>query len=248
MSSDYCQLLRGLIARSGQSQRGIAKAAGITSGYLSRIASGQDPPATPETNTQIGRACGASQQEIARLTFLAASQRHPDLMAVVDQAREHGLYPSEGASVGAAGRAQPEQMARVSAVPIINWAPAGPPGDWTDLDYPVGHAEEYFPILDCEDANAFGLKVLGTSMNPDYQSGDILIFFPSVPAKSGQDCFVRFSNDCAKGHGVTFKRVEQVEDKLLLIPLNQAEHENILVERADVDFLCPLAIKIEKRF
>ena len=242
MASEYCNLLQSLIRRSGQSQRSIARTAGITSGYLSRIASGQDPPATPETNTQIGGACQASQQEIARLTFLAASQRHPDLLAVVEKARQHGLYPEpEPASI-------PEQLASVTAVPIINWAPAGPPEDWTDLDYPVGHADEYFPILDCDDPETFGIKVLGSSMAPAYRSGDILIFFPSVPAESSQDCFVRFSSDCVKGHGVTFKRVEQVEDKLLLIPLNQAEHENILVERTDVDFLCPLAIRIEKRF
>lgn len=241
MASDYCKLLQSLIKRSGQSQRSIAKAAGITSGYLSRVASGQDPPATPETNTHIGQACRASQQDIAHLTFLAASQRHPDLLAVVEKAREHGLYPqSESAR-------PPQQLASVTSVPIINWAPAGPPEDWTDLDYPVGHADEYFPILDCDDRNAFGLKVVGSSMLPAYQSGNILIFFPSISPKSGQDCFVRFSSDCPKGHGVTFKRVEQVEDKLLLIPLNQAEHENILVDRIDVDFLCPLAIRIEKR-
>ena len=241
MTSDYCKLLQDLIRQSGQSQRSIANAAGITSGYLSRIGSGQDPPATPETNSQIGRACNASQHEMAQLSFLAASQRHPDLLAVVDKARQHGLYPQPAKDL-------PEQLASVTAVPIINWAPAGPPEDWTDLDYPVGHADEYFPILDCDDANAFGLKVLGSSMAPVYQSGDVLIFFPVVVAKSGQDCFVRFSSDCSKGHGVTFKRVEQVEDKLLLIPLNQAEHENILVDRTDVDFLCPLAIRIEKRF
>jgi len=241
MASDYCKLLQGLIKRSGQSQRSVARTAGITSGYLSRIASGQDPPATPETNTQIGRACRASQQEIAQLTFLAASQRHPDVLAVVDRARQHGLYPQPAGTV-------PEHLASVAAVPVINWAPAGPPEDWTDLDYPVGHADEYFPILDCDDPDAFGIKVLGSSMAPAYRRGDILIFFPSVPAESGQDCFVRFSSDCAKGHGVTFKRVEQVEDMLLLIPLNQAEHDNILVERTDVDFLCPLAIRIEKRF
>ena len=242
MADAYCKLLQSLVKNSGQSQRSIARAAGITSGYLSRIASGQESPATPETNTAIARACGASQQDIAELTFLAASQRHPDLLAVVDQARQHGLYPQQNFGP------IPEQLATVVAVPIINWTPAGPPEDWTDLDYPVGHADEYFPVLDCNDPNAFGIKVLGSSMVPAYHSGNILIFFPSVSAESGQDCFVRFSNDCQKGHGVTFKRVEQVEDQLLLIPLNKAEHENILVSRLDVDFLCPLALKIEKRF
>ena len=244
MATSYCQLLQSLIKGSGQSQRAIARAAGLTSGYLSRIATGQDPPATPETNTAIAKACHASQQQIAKLTFLAASQRHPDLISVVDRAREHGLYPQSHTPV------KPQQkgiLATVVAVPIINWTPAGPPEDWTDLDYPVGHADEYFPVLDCDDPDAFGLKIRGSSMAPAYKSGDILIFFPSVPAESGQDCFVRFSNDCRKGHGVTFKRIEQVEDRLLLIPLNQAEHENILVDRTDVDFLCPLALKIERR-
>ena len=248
MANDYCEFLQ-LIKESGRSQRGIARAAGVTSGYLSRVASGQDPPATPETNTAIATACEATQQQIAKLTFLAASQRHPDLMAVVDRAMEHGLY--RGKSSGQSGRDEatspPGILATVTRVPIINWAPAGPPEDWTDLDYPVGHADEYFPVLDCEDPEAFGIKVLGSSMTPAYRSGDILIFFPSMPAQSGQDCFVRFAVDCAKGHGVTFKRVEQVEDKLLLIPLNQAEHDNILVERVEVDFLCPLALRIERR-
>ena len=241
MANAYCELLQSLIKHSGRSQRAIARKAGITSGYLSRISSGQEAPATPETNTAIAQACEASQQEIAELTFLAASQRHPELLAVVDQARQHGLYPQRN-------RPAPEQLATVAAVPIINWTPAGPPEDWTDLDYPVGHADEYFPILDCDDPNAFGIKVLGSSMSPAYRSGDILIFFPSIPAETGQDCFVRFSNDCPKGHGVTFKRVEQVEDQLLLIPLNKAEHENILVSRLHVDFLCPLALRIERRF
>ena len=89
MSNDYCRLLQSLIRNSGFSQRAIARKAGITSGYLCRISSGQEPPATPETNTAIARACGASQQEIAELTFLAASQRHPDLLAVVERARLH---------------------------------------------------------------------------------------------------------------------------------------------------------------
>jgi len=242
MANAYCKLLQSLIKQSGRSQRAIARAAGITSGYLSRIASGQESPATPETNTAIAQVCGASKQAIAELTFLAASQRHPDLLAVMDQARQHGLYPQPNTT------SAPLQLTNVVAVPIINWAPAGPPEDWTDLDYPVGHADEYFPILECSDPDAFGIKVLGSSMTPAYQSGNILIFFPSVDAQSGQDCFVRFSNDCEKGHGVTFKRVEQVEDQLLLIPLNKAEHENILVSRLDVDFLCPLALRIEKRF
>lgn len=247
MADDYCHLLRRLIKRSGQSQRAIARAAGVTSGYLSRVASGQDPPATPETNTAIGKVCRASGQEIAKLTFLAASQRHPELMAVLDNALEQGLYHGPHRRKSRASLPEPVVKATVTRVPIINWAPAGPPGDWTDLDYPVGHAEEYFPVLNCDDPNAFGIKVLGSSMVPAYRSGDILIFFPSVPPRSGQDCFVRFSNDSAKGHGVTFKRVEQVEDKLLLIPLNQAEHENILVGRTDVDFICPLAWRIERR-
>lgn len=249
MANDYCEFLQSLIKESGRSQRAIARAAGVTSGYLCRVASGQDPPATPETNTAIATACRASQQQIAKLTFLAASQRHPDLMAVVDRAMEHGLYPGQSPGRASQNKVNSQRglLATVTQVPIINWAPAGPPEDWTDLDYPVGHADEYFPVLDCEDPDAFGIKVLGSSMVPAYRSGDVLIFFPSVPAQSGQDCFVRFAVDCAKGHGVTFKRVEQVEDKLLLIPLNQAEHDNILVERVEVDFLCPLALRIERR-
>lgn len=84
MANAYCKLLQSLIKNYGQIQQEISRQAGITNGYLSRIASGQESPATPETNTAIARACGASQQEIAELTFLETFQRHSDLLAVVD--------------------------------------------------------------------------------------------------------------------------------------------------------------------
>jgi SOS-response transcriptional repressor LexA len=40
-------------------------------------------------------------------------------------------------------------------------------------------------------------------MTPDYREGDIVVFSPARPVKSGMDCFARIEPD----HESTFKRV-----------------------------------------
>jgi phage repressor protein C with HTH and peptisase S24 domain/DNA-binding XRE family transcriptional regulator len=93
-------------------------------------------------------------------------------------------------------------------VPIINRVAAGYPEEFTDLDYPAGVADEYMgtpPGLD--DPNAFGVHVVGDSMEPRYHQGDIVLFSPRATVRSGDDCYVRFSPEARSGQGATFKRV-----------------------------------------
>jgi len=49
---------------------------------------------------------------------------------------------------------------------------------------------------------AFAARVEGDSMSPRYRQGDIVIFAPSLPARDGDDCFVRFADG-----QTTFKRI-----------------------------------------
>src|SRR5688500_14843500 len=101
--------------------------------------------------------------------------------------------------------ASSENVERVStnSVPVINRVSAGYPQDFTDLNYPKGVADDYVGCPDLQgDKDAFAARVHGDSMTPKYRQGDIVIFSPAAPPKSGDDCFVRF----ADGH-TTFKRV-----------------------------------------
>lgn len=91
---------------------------------------------------------------------------------------------------------------RLRQVPVINRVAAGYPTDFTDLDYPRGHADAFVGCPDLSDPDAFAARVQGDSMCPRYAPGDIIIFSPAALTRDGDDCFVRFEDG-----QTTFKRV-----------------------------------------
>lgn len=106
-------------------------------------------------------------------------------------------------------------------VPLINKVAAGYPCEFTDLGYPARVADEYVRCPDLADPDAFAARVVGDSMLPAYAEGDIVVFSPAKPVKSGADCFVRLEPD----HASTFKRVYFEQDSeggemIRLQPLN----------------------------
>ncbi|MGD9689335.1 MAG: helix-turn-helix domain-containing protein [Phycisphaerales bacterium] len=123
------------------------------------------------------------------------------------------VAPEPAASVGAAGSgsaAGPVPGSSVELaytlpveVPVINSVAAGYPTEFTDLGYPARVADSYVRQPDIRDPDAFGARVVGDSMEPEYHEGDIVVFSPGKPVLSGMDCFVRIEPD----HETTFKRV-----------------------------------------
>ncbi len=103
-------------------------------------------------------------------------------------------------------------------IPVINKVAAGYPADFDDLDYPVGIADDYVRGPDIHDPNAFAVRVVGDSMEPKFAEGDIVIFSPAAEVRSGDDCFVRFTDP----HETTFKRVFlEPDNKVRLHPRNE---------------------------
>ncbi len=118
---------------------------------------------------------------------------------------------------------EPVPIALPREVPLINKVAAGYPREFTDLGYPARVADEYVRCPDLDDADAFAARVVGDSMQPVYAEGDIVIFSPARPVKSGMDCFARLEPD----HETTFKRVyletgEGGAELIRLQPLNSA--------------------------
>ncbi len=114
-------------------------------------------------------------------------------------------------------------------VPLINSVAAGYPADFTDLGYPARAADEYVRCPDIADPDAFAARVVGDSMVPAYQQGDVVVFSPAKPIRSGADCFARLEPD----HQSTFKRVffeqsEAGEELIRLQPLNPAYPPSLL--------------------
>lgn len=123
-------------------------------------------------------------------------------------------------------------------VPLINSVAAGYPREFTDLGYPARTSETYVRTLDVDDPDAFAARVVGDSMLPEYREGDVVVFSPNRPLKSGMDCFVRLERD----QETTFKRVvlegAAGAEKIRLVALNPVYGERVL-EREDVAFMCP---------
>lgn len=119
-------------------------------------------------------------------------------------------------------------------VPLINAVSAGYPKEFTDLGYPARVADEYVRCPDIDDPDAFAARVVGDSMMPDYREGDVIVFSPGKPVKSGSDCFVRLERDAE----TTFKRVyfeksESGEELIRLQPINN-EYSARVFPREDV--------------
>jgi repressor LexA len=127
-------------------------------------------------------------------------------------------------------------------VPIINKVSAGYPADFNDLDYPAGVADDYVRCPDVHDPNAFAVRVVGDSMEPKFQEGDIVVFSPAAEVRNGDDCFVRF----ALPHETTFKRVFfEPKNKVRLQPRNE-KYSPTIIEGKRINGLYRAVVKYEK--
>ena len=127
-------------------------------------------------------------------------------------------------------------------VPVINKVAAGYPSDFNDLDYPVGVADDYVRCPDLHDPNAFAVRVVGDSMEPKFNEGDIVVFSPASEVHNGDDCFVRFSMP----HETTFKRVFfEADDKVRLQPRNE-KYSPVITDGKRINGLYRATIKYEK--
>ena len=123
------------------------------------------------------------------------------------------------------------EQVTTNAVPVINRVSAGYPKDFTDLNYPKGVADEYISCPDVADKDAFAARVHGDSMVPKYREGDIVIFSPAAPAKSGDDCFIRFDDGQTTFKRVFFENDESAGDGgavLRLQPRNEKYRSQII--------------------
>ena len=140
---------------------------------------------------------------------------------------------------------RPEPDGSITAgqlVPVINSVSAGYPVDFDDLGYPVGFADDYVRCLDLHDPNAFAVRVVGDSMEPKFQPGEIVIFSPAVQVNSGDDCFVRFTMP----HESTFKRVFfETDNKMRLQPRND-KYAPEIVDGNRINGLYRAVVRYEK--
>lgn len=102
-------------------------------------------------------------------------------------------------------------------IPLISWVQAG---DWNEAinSLAPGDAEEWLFITGHSRPHAYALRVRGISMEPDYQSGDIILVDRDLQAINGSHVVVQLDTE----KEATFKRLVIEGDRKFLQPLNPA--------------------------
>jgi len=127
-------------------------------------------------------------------------------------------------------------------VPIINSVVAGYPADYDDMGYPPGGADDYVRCPDLHDPNAFAVRVVGDSMEPKYQEGDIVVFSPTADVNSGDDCFVRLTDP----HETTFKQVFFEEKNQIRLQPRNNQYAPLILPREKVNGIWRAVIRYER--
>lgn len=244
------RLLKRRREQAGLSLRDLAERAGCTPSYLSQVETGVRGVPSHDMLIRLEEAMGVPAGELTAAGDRERGLRAGGdvVRRAFDQARrqDHVLRLLRRALAGDAPHAdkvaslrsvvesltdpmlEPEPEPGVlpiplpTEVPLINKVAAGYPTDFTDLAYPARVADEYIRCPDLNDPDAFAARVVGRSMEPDYNEGDVVVFSPALPVVSGMDCFARLEPD----HETTFKRVffdrDAGKETVRLQPLNPA--------------------------
>ena len=242
------ELLRRRREELNLTQDQVSVRAGISKPYLSTIETGRvvNPPSEPvleKLERVLEFPAGALLDMARQLRTPAAVRQHQEAMETeLDKLR--GLVKQLSGGKKRPRRAAAnigEVLSAGKPIPIINRVTAGYPHDFTDLDYPPSVADEYVRCPDVHDPQAFAARVVGDSMQPNYVEGDIVIFSPNSPARSGDDCFARLAAD----KGTTFKRFETGRGgKLRLMPYNN-KYQAQEFDRDEVTGLWPAVLRIQ---
>ncbi len=131
-------------------------------------------------------------------------------------------------------------------VPIINKAPAGTPVDYEEYGIDSGCGFDYVPRSEgMEGELLFAVIVIGDSMSPIYQEGDLVIFRPvrqDEPVADGSSVFVRFT--AARQHGCTFKSVwRRIDGRMDLRPENH-KYATLTISGEEIE---RMALAVERR-
>lgn len=110
------------------------------------------------------------------------------------------------------GPAKLHASSGITRIPVLGVIPAGIPIEAIEdiLDY-----EEIPAAWTQGGSEFFALRLKGTSMSPEYRSGDVVIFKRQSTCDNNEDCAV-----LVNGNDATFKRVERLPDGIILKPLN----------------------------
>lgn len=121
---------------------------------------------------------------------------------------------------------------RAQRIPILGYAQAGDRGYFDDAGYPVGSGWDEIIFPDVADPHAYALEVSGTSMEPVYHDGDIIIVSPSASIRRGDRVVVKTKD----GEILAKELQRRTAHKVELRSLNR-EHPDRSLSVDDIEWL-----------
>ena len=174
---------------------------------------------------------GMAQKDLARRIGMSEA-----VLSHFLTGRRKALRPAERAAIvrelgPALAAAQASAVAPVLAAPGLGarrqrLVPVYPVGAgyeiaFGDGEMPVGESIEDPVATDVPDPNAFGGRVVGSSMEAEggggFREGDTVVFDTKAEVRDGSFCLVRFADE-----GSTFKQIYREGGSIRLHPLNPA--------------------------
>jgi phage repressor protein C with HTH and peptisase S24 domain len=124
-------------------------------------------------------------------------------------------------------------------LPIISWARAGAASSYEEMPF---DSQDVIPS-DCPDEHAFGLILVGDSMEPKYSPGDIVVLMPLRQPRSNQLVGAKI-----REQGVVFKilTVLTAPRRFRLSSYNSAAYPPVELRESDFEWIYP-AYEVRRR-
>jgi phage repressor protein C with HTH and peptisase S24 domain len=188
--------LREILSDTGKTQRAIADAMGVTQSSVSKILRGEFP-FDADRLKRVSRALGYSRERLER-ELRAIIARRPLSLRVASASMQETTAPL--------------------GVPLLAPVAAGASNHTAEIDAP----RSTLPITTraVGDEHAFALEVVGDSMSPLFDEGDIVVCSPRAHWSDGDPCFIEM-----RDRSDTIKAVYRLGDgRVELRPLNARRH------------------------
>ena len=112
----------------------------------------------------------------------------------------------------------------VKRIPVIGYAEAGNQGYFDDAGYPTGTGWDEVVFPDLNDAHAYALEISGSSMEPVYHDGDIIIVSPEASIRRGDRVVVK----TVQGEVLAKQLLRRSARKVELLSINDAHPDRTL--------------------
>lgn len=218
----------------GMNYEDLARRAGVTSVYISKIVQGRRVP-KDEVVVNLARALDL---DLESLVLLAHIEKAPEPVKPILERLASGRGPDPLSEVDNYGNIAPQALGHGRPVPVVGMVQAGAFMPAEDGEFPAGIADEYV-YTDQKAGNVFGVRVEGDSMEPEFHEGDILIVNPNLEGRNGDYVIARLEDE----NEATFKKLivhggdgpqKSGRPIIILRPLNARYEDMVFADPAKV--------------